>query len=135
MHKTLTVPLDILLVLWGHMFLNRAVLVESTVQSAMGANTISAVEHLNRGAGHAHIYFLPDVLKWHRVVHAIHGNVVVGANRSNLPDSQFVGMCRQWAKERLFFGKSCSPAAVPLLKWFVVKALQAIPNGLIQLLQ
>ena len=50
-------------------------------------------------------------------------------------DSQFVGMCRQWAKERLFFGKSCSPAAVPLLKWFVVKALQAIPNGLIQLLQ
>ena len=35
----------------------------------MGANTISAVEHLNRGAGHAHIYFLPDVLKWHRVVH------------------------------------------------------------------
>ena len=67
MHKTLTVPLDILLVLRRHIFLDRAVLVESTVQSAMGANTISAVEHLNRGAGHAHIYFLPDVLKWHRV--------------------------------------------------------------------
>ena len=38
-------------------------------------------------------------------------------------------------KERLFFHKSCSPAAIPLLEWFVVKALQAIPHGLIQFLQ
>ena len=58
------------------MLLDRAVLVESSVQPGMGTDPASAVENLYRGSGEPDIYLLIDVLKGNRIVHTLHRNVV-----------------------------------------------------------
>ena len=45
------------------MLLDRAVLVESPVQSGMVADAVPGVEHLHRGSGEAYIHRLLDILK------------------------------------------------------------------------
>ena len=64
--------LDILLVLWRHMLLDRTVLVKPSVQPGMGTDSVSTVENLYRGFGESDIYLLLDVChsreentRWH----------------------------------------------------------------------
>ena len=77
MDKPFSVLLDILLVLRRHMFLDRAVLVESSVESRVRTDPVSTKENLYRGSGKPDIYLLFDVLKGNGIVHAFHGDVVV----------------------------------------------------------
>jgi len=89
MNEPFAVPLDILLVFWRHMLLDRAVLVEPSVQYEVGADPISAVEDLHRGSGEPHIHLLLDVFKGNRIVHTFHRDVVIGSYRCPLPGCQF----------------------------------------------
>lgn len=83
-NKTLSVPMDILLVVGRHMVLNGAVLVESSVQPGVGTDLVSGVEHLYRGSGELYIHLLLDVLKGDGVIHALHRNVVIGSDSCHL---------------------------------------------------
>ena len=47
-NEPFTIPLDILLVLWRHMLLDRTVLVKPSVQPGMGTDSVSTVENLYR---------------------------------------------------------------------------------------
>ena len=71
-NEPFTIPLDILLVLWRHMLLDRTVLVKPSVQPGMGTDSVSTVENLYRGFGESDIYLLLDVChsreentRWH----------------------------------------------------------------------
>ena len=55
----------------------------------MGTDSVSTVENLYRGSGEPDIYSLLDVLKGNRIVHALHGNVVIWSHRCHFPDGQF----------------------------------------------
>ena len=131
-NEPFTIPLDILLVLWRHMLLDRAVLVKPAVQPGMGTDSVPAVENLYRGSGEPDIYFLLDVLKGNRIVHALHGNVVIWSHRCHFPGGQFKRSGRQRAQEGPFFCKAAGPAAFPLLERFMVERLQTVPNRLVQ---
>ena len=96
-NEPFTIPLDILLVLWRHMLLDRTVLVKPSVQPGMGTDSVSTVENLYRGFGESDIYLLLDVFKGNRIVHTLHRNVVIGAHRCHFPDGQFKGSGRQRA--------------------------------------
>ena len=63
MGKPLAIPLHILLVVGRHMFLNSAVLVEPSVQSMVGTDSISSKENLYYSSGKPDIPLLLDVLK------------------------------------------------------------------------
>ena len=79
------VSLNILLVFQRHMLLDRAVLVESPVQSRVGADPVSTIEHLYCGSGKPYIHFLLDVFKGNGIVHALYRNVVIGSHCCHLP--------------------------------------------------
>ena len=71
-NEPFTIPLDILLVLWRHMLLDRTVLVKPSVQPGMGTDSVSTVENLYRGFGESDTYLLLDVChsreentRWH----------------------------------------------------------------------
>ena len=55
-NEPFTIPLDILLVLWRHMLLDRTVLVKPSVQPGMGTDSASTVENLYRGFGESDIH-------------------------------------------------------------------------------
>ena len=95
---------------------NGAVLVESTVQSGDEANAVSTTKHLHRGSGEAYIHILLDILNLGGVVHALHGNVVIGSLSCYLPGRQFKGSGRQRAQEELFLRKAADPASFPILE-------------------
>ena len=131
-NEPFTIPLDILLVLWRHVLLDRAVLVKSSVQPGMGTDSVSTVENLYRGFGEPDIYLLLDVFKGNRIVHTLHRNVVIGTHRCHFPGGQFKGPVRQRAQEGPFFRKAAGPAALPFLERHVVERLQTVPNRLVQ---
>ena len=131
-NEPFTVPLDILLVLWRHMRLDRAVLVKPSVQPGMGTDSVSTVENLYRGFGEPDIYLLLDVFKGNRIIHTLHGNVVIWSHRCHFPDGQFKRSGRQRAQEGPLFCKAAGPAAFPLLERFMVERLQTVPNRLVQ---
>ena len=70
-NEPFTIPLDILLVLWRHVLLDRAVLVKPAVQPGMGTDSVSTAENLYRGFGKSDIYLLLDVFKGNRIVHTL----------------------------------------------------------------
>ena len=80
-NEPFTIPLDILLVLWRHMLLDRTVLVKPSVQPGMGTDSVSTVENLCRGFGEPDIYLLLDVFKGNRIIHTLHRNVVIWSHR------------------------------------------------------
>ena len=131
-NEPFTIPLDILLVLWRHMLLDRTVLVKPSVQPGMGTDSASTVENLYRGFGESDIHLLLDVFKGNRIVHTLHRNVVIGTHRCHFPGGQFKRSGRQRAQEGTFFRKAAGPAALPFLERFMVECLQTVPNRLVQ---
>ena len=114
-NEPFTIPLDILLVLWRHMLLDRTVLVKPSVQPGMGTDSVSTVENLYRGSGESDIYLLLDVFKGNRIVHTLHRNVVIGTHRCHFPGGQFKRPGRQRAQEGLSSAKLL--ARLPSLFW------------------
>ena len=131
-NEPFTIPLDILLVLWRHMLLDRTVLVKPSVQPGMGTDSVSTVENLYRGFCEPDIHLLLDVFKGNRIIHTLHRNVVIWSHRCHFPGGQFKRSGRQRAQKGPFFRKAAGPAALPFLERFVVERLQTVPNRLVQ---
>ena len=103
--KAVSVPLGVLAVVGRHMRFGGAILICPAVQPNMGTNAILSKEYLHCIPGDAHIYLLANVLIRDGIVHLLHGDVVVRANRSDLPRRQFKRARRQRLEKRLLFLK------------------------------
>ena len=114
--KTLAIPLQLCLVVRWHMLLHRAVLVGTAVKPQMGDDTGTGKEDFHRGPGKAYIYRLFDVLIRHRVVHALHTDMVIVLDSVHPPNNQLKRGCRQRLQEELLLGKTGCPAASCLWK-------------------
>ena len=117
------------------MLLNGAVLVEFAVQPGMGTDPAPIIEYLHGGSGQTHIHLLADILKGNRVVHPLHGDMVVGANGCLFPGGKLEWILRQRPQKRLFLREETGSAAVFLLEGLVVERFKTLPNCFIQLQQ
>lgn len=78
----------------GHVRIHRRVpAAKGTAQ--MAGDAASAVKQFDRRAGGADIHFLPGETVGHRVVMVVELNVIVDADRRDLPFSEFVTRFRQ----------------------------------------
>ena len=59
--EPVSVPLEVVLMIPGHVLLNRAVLVLAAIQAPVGGNTALLIEDFDDAAGNPDIDFLPDV--------------------------------------------------------------------------
>ena len=143
-NEPFTIPLDILLVLWRHVLLDRAVLVKPSVQPGMGTDSVSTVENLCRGFGEPDIYLLLDVFKGNRIIHTLHRNVVIWSHCCHFPGGQFKRSGRQRAQKGPFFRKAAGPAMIAIrdlemtkerLLSFAEYAKDAQPEVLVTLIQ
>ncbi len=75
--ETVTVPLQIFLVIWRHMFRYRGVLAAPAMETAMRGNPVVMIKYFNRCFCYAHIDLIFDILIRHRVVHFVYGDVIV----------------------------------------------------------
>ena len=114
------------------MFLYRAVLVGTALETQVRGNPGTGKKDLHGGPGKAYVHPLLDVLIRDRVVHELHADVVVILDRGNLPDCQLKGHCWQRLQKELLLGKTRRPAALPFLEGLVVEGLQLLSDGLIQ---
>ena len=130
--ETLTIPLQVGLVVRRHMVLHRAVLVGTAMKPQMRGDTGAREENFYCGPGKAHIHLLLDVLIRHGVVHALHTDVVVILDGCHFPDCQLERSCRQRLQKELLLGKTGCPAAFSFLKWLVVEGFQLLTDCLIQ---
>ena len=85
--KTLSIPLQIFLVIWRHMALICAILVRAAMQSRMRGNSVAAEEDFYCAGCQPHIYLLTNILISNRVVLLFYGNVVILLDGGNFPDS------------------------------------------------
>ncbi len=130
--ETLTIPLQVALVIRGHMAFHRAVLVGTAVETQVRGDPGTREEDLHRGPGKSYIHLLLDVLIRHRIIHALHADVVVILDGSHLPDCQLKRRSRKRQQKQLLFLKTGRSVALPFLEGLVVKGIQLLSNGLIQ---
>ena len=60
-NEAVSVPLEIVLVVFRHMLHNGAVLARAPIKPPVGRNAVVVVKHLDHISGYAHIDFLLDV--------------------------------------------------------------------------
>ena len=75
--EAVTVPFQIFLVVWRHMFFHRRILSEASVQTLMGSDPAVIEEDFNGSVGYPHIDLIFDILIRHRVVHLVYCDVIV----------------------------------------------------------
>src|SRR5699024_6093215 len=114
------------------MAFHRAVLVGTAVETQVRGDPGTREEDLHRGSGKSYIHLLLDVLIRHRIIHALHADVVVILDGSHLPDCQLKRRSRKRQQKQLLFLKTGRSAALPFLEGLVVKGIQLLSNGLIQ---
>ena len=95
------------------------------MQSRVRTNSGTLEKDLNHAARQENVHLLFDVLMRHRIVHLIHGNMIIILYNSKFPGCQFVRLFRQRQKIFLFFfEKNAFATARLLLEWLSVKLLQ-----------
>ena len=95
LNETLTVPLDVLLMVWRHVIFHGAVLICSAMESGVRADTVPVKENLHSSLCHAHIHLLLDVFVGSGVIHMFNRNMIVWPNDGNFPCCQLKRSWRQ----------------------------------------
>ena len=103
--ETVTVPFQIFLMIWRHMFYYRGVLAAPAMETAMRGDPVVMIKYFNRCFCYAHIDLIFDILIRHGVVHLVYCDVVVELDSGLFPLSQFEGCGRQRCQQWLFFPK------------------------------
>ena len=97
--------------------------------------TVSLEEYLDHILRKAYIYLTFDVFVWDRIVVVVRADMVVILYGSYFPGRKFIWARRQRQQEYLFFGECRCPAALFLLKGFVVEFNELFSYRLIQFIQ
>ena len=101
----------------------------------MGRYTVSLEEYLDHILRKAHVHFTFDVLVRYGVVVVVCADMVVILYGGYFPGRKFIWVRRQRQQEYLFFGECRCPAALFLLKGFVVQFNELFSYRLIQFME